>query len=352
MGKTFGQFFKQKRQEKNLTQKELSKLLYVSESTVSKWEKDVAHPDISLLPKLSNLLGVTEHELITASIDENLREEKNQARKWRNLSATWNMFFYIAYAITLVTCFICNLAVNKTLSWFWIVFSALLLAFTITSLHKFINKLRLLLIPLSMYMALLILLATCAIYTNGNWFWIVALSIFLGWIMVFAPIFIAKFPIFSKIKKANGFISIAIDFVVLNILLLVINAYTLNNGFATNSWYLSLALPISTVVYAIINLFLCVKFLKLNKLIKTAIILLASIVLVYLVPPFIKVNNVAIQNELDGFNIYKADLSKWIVGQTIEQNVHLIICLFVLVLAVVFLVVGLIRHFKTKNKSK
>ena len=49
MGNTFGSFLSQKRKEKNLTQKELSKMLFVSESTVSKWEKDVAHPDITLL---------------------------------------------------------------------------------------------------------------------------------------------------------------------------------------------------------------------------------------------------------------------------------------------------------------
>ena len=82
MGVGFGEFFKQKRQEKGLTQKRLAQLLYVSESTVSKWEKDVAYPSIHLLPKLSEILGVTEHELITASDDTRLREEKSQAKKW------------------------------------------------------------------------------------------------------------------------------------------------------------------------------------------------------------------------------------------------------------------------------
>ena len=60
----FGEFLKQKRQEKNLTQKQLSNLLFVSESTISKWEKDVAHPDITLLPKLSEILEVTTDYLL------------------------------------------------------------------------------------------------------------------------------------------------------------------------------------------------------------------------------------------------------------------------------------------------
>ena len=115
MGNTFGNFLRQKRKEKNLTQKELSKMLFVSESTVSKWEKDVAHPDITLLPKLSEILSVSEHELITASIDNETREEKNQAKKWRAFSLSWRLFFYIAYGVALISCFICNLAINKTL---------------------------------------------------------------------------------------------------------------------------------------------------------------------------------------------------------------------------------------------
>ena len=111
MEKTFGHFLRQRRHEKNLTQKELAKLLFVTESAVSKWEKDVAHPDITLLPKLSSILDVTEHELITASIDKKTRTEKTQAKKWQILSNTWNLSLYIAYATALVPCFICNLAI-------------------------------------------------------------------------------------------------------------------------------------------------------------------------------------------------------------------------------------------------
>ena len=136
----FGTFLKQKRQEKKLTQKELAGLLCVSESAVSKWEKGVAHPDITLLPKLSEILGATEHELITASIDTSAREEKAQAKKWRALSFSWSLFFYVSYAVALIPCFICNLAIDKTLSWFWIVVAALTLSFTFTNLPKIIKN--------------------------------------------------------------------------------------------------------------------------------------------------------------------------------------------------------------------
>ena len=158
MGNNFGEFLKQKRQEKKLTQKDLAKTLFVTESAISKWEKNIAHPDITLLPKLSGILGVTEHELITASIDMQSRKEKVQAKKWRTFSMSWSLFFYISYAIALVPCFICNLAINKGLTWFWIVFSALLLAFTFTNLPKLIKNHKLILLPLSMFLSLCFLL--------------------------------------------------------------------------------------------------------------------------------------------------------------------------------------------------
>lgn len=351
MENTFGSFLKEKRLEKGLTQKELASFLIVSESAVSKWEKDVARPDISLLPKLSEILGVSEHELITASIDNQARQDKTQAKKWRALSTTWSWFFYIAYAVALLPCFICNLAVQKTLSWFWIVLSALVLAFTFTNLPKLIKKYKLLFIPLSNFLALCLLLAVCAGYTNGNWFWVVALSVFLGLVLIFTPIYIARFKIFSRLKKYNDFVSIGIDFLVLNLLLIVIDTYTLSNGFALSHWYFSLALPIVAYVYFALNLLLCVRFLKVNRLIKTAAVLFLIPLLGYIPPLFIRSENAAAQKELASLNIFQADFSIWRGEVVIERNVHCIVVLSLVLLGILFLVGGLVYHSKKKKQS-
>lgn len=352
MENSFGRFLKEKRQEKGLTQKELAKLLFVSESAVSKWEKDVAHPDITLLPKLSEILGASEHELITASIDNKAREEREQAKKWRAFSLSWSLFWYISYAVALVPCFICNLAIDKTLSWFWIVLSALLLAFTFTNLPRLIKKQKLIFIPLSMYLALCLLLAVCCIYTNGDWFWIASLSVLLGLVMIFAPIYIAKYAVFSKLKKYNDFASVAVDFAMLNILLIVINGYTVTNRYASGWWFFGVALPIVLGVYLVLNLLLSVRFLKTNRFLKTSIILFLIDLFVYLPPLLMKVKNPAFQRELDSANVFLADLSSWKVDATLENNIHLIICLTLLLLAAVFCVVGLICRSRGKRKSK
>lgn len=60
----FGSFLAQLRKEKGMTQKELAACLYVSDKAVSKWERGLSVPDISLLVPLAELLNVTVTELL------------------------------------------------------------------------------------------------------------------------------------------------------------------------------------------------------------------------------------------------------------------------------------------------
>ena len=59
-----GNFIKELRKEKNLTQKELADKLFITDRAVSKWERGLSCPDISLLDDLSNILGVSVIELL------------------------------------------------------------------------------------------------------------------------------------------------------------------------------------------------------------------------------------------------------------------------------------------------
>jgi len=60
----FGQFLTKLRKEKGLTQKQLAEQLYLSDKAVSKWERGLSLPDISLLMPLAKILGVTTTELL------------------------------------------------------------------------------------------------------------------------------------------------------------------------------------------------------------------------------------------------------------------------------------------------
>ena len=64
MDMTIGKRIALLRKEKGLTQEELANHMGVSPQAVSKWENDQTCPDISALPKLARLLGVTVDELL------------------------------------------------------------------------------------------------------------------------------------------------------------------------------------------------------------------------------------------------------------------------------------------------
>ena len=70
MDTTLGSRIAELRKAKNLTQEELAKLVGVSSQAVSKWEKDRTCPDITLLPQLAKLLGVTVDELLGGKQEE------------------------------------------------------------------------------------------------------------------------------------------------------------------------------------------------------------------------------------------------------------------------------------------
>ena len=60
----FGRFIGQLRRENNYTQKQLAERLYISDKAVSKWERGLSIPDVSLLLPLAETLGVTVTELL------------------------------------------------------------------------------------------------------------------------------------------------------------------------------------------------------------------------------------------------------------------------------------------------
>lgn len=61
--KTIGSFIAALRKANGMTQKELADRLLVSDKAVSRWERDECAPDISLIPVIAELFGVTSDEL-------------------------------------------------------------------------------------------------------------------------------------------------------------------------------------------------------------------------------------------------------------------------------------------------
>ena len=113
----FGAFLARLRREKGLTQRELADRLYVSDKAVSKWERGLSLPDVSLLIPLADCLGVSVTELlrgertareqlpveevealVSASLHLGGEEQKNNGRRRRR----WQRAFVLCALAGLV----------------------------------------------------------------------------------------------------------------------------------------------------------------------------------------------------------------------------------------------------------
>ena len=63
-----GLIIKTLRKEKGMTQLQLADRLKVSDKAVSKWERGMGCPDISLLPELASLLGAELESLLSGEL--------------------------------------------------------------------------------------------------------------------------------------------------------------------------------------------------------------------------------------------------------------------------------------------
>ena len=67
---TLGTYIRSLRIKKGMTQAQLAELLNVTDKAVSKWERDLSYPDITILPKLADVLGIRVSSIIDESIGE------------------------------------------------------------------------------------------------------------------------------------------------------------------------------------------------------------------------------------------------------------------------------------------
>lgn len=88
MSETFGTRLKKSRQEKGITQKELSAILHVSLSTVSMWENDKNIMDIKIAAEISDILDVSVDYLLGIEKGDGLPQFiKQKLGKLENIEA-------------------------------------------------------------------------------------------------------------------------------------------------------------------------------------------------------------------------------------------------------------------------
>lgn len=329
--KTFGSFIKSKRMEKHYSQKELAEMLYVTEGAVSKWERGITYPDITLISDICRILDISEHEFITSSTDTSERKIRSEAKKFRVIRGTWFWVPTISYIVAAVICFICNIAVNHTLSWFFVVLAALVCAYSfVPTFTSFFESKKLFVFAVTSYFSICLLMFTCAVYTNVfSWFLTACIGILMGYILLFLPIFLSK----TKISRWKFLITFGAVFVLSLLMILNIRIWQ------TFSLAKAILMTCYGFVPVILSAYICT--LKFDAFFKAGICTALNAVFLYCT------NFVAERLFGPSESSYKIDFYNW--KECINGNIN-IICLFsFLLIAVVFIGIG-IRRIRKLNK--
>jgi transcriptional regulator with XRE-family HTH domain len=123
-------FILELRKSRKMTQKELAEKLYITDKAISKWERGLSYPDISLLSPLAEIFGITTNELLNGeksnthalekdAIVETALQYADRAKQSRskNIRTTWKIVISTASLLGIIVCAICNVAISGTFTW-------------------------------------------------------------------------------------------------------------------------------------------------------------------------------------------------------------------------------------------
>ncbi len=230
--KTFGMFILQRRRELGMTQKEFAAKLFVTESAVSKWERGLSYPDITLLQNICAVLEVSEHELLSGSEDTRQRDSYRLAERYVKLCRNTRLSQYIIYGGILLVCAVVNLSTAGRLDWFFILLPAVLLCASLTltpslcALSSRWEPYRRLLSLGGFTLSLELLLLACCLYVGGNWFGWAGMAVLFGLSLVCLP-FLLRSPLLpEKYRRCKLSLYLAAETLMLLLLLLICSFYT------------------------------------------------------------------------------------------------------------------------------
>ena len=216
---SLGAFICRRRKELGLTQRELADRLFVTESAVSKWERGLSYPDITLVRELCNVLEVSEHELLTASEDAEARTVQRLARRYLTLIQTCRRVQYLLYGGLALTFLIANL-IQGHLGWLGIALAGEAMAMSLTLIPALIERNKSAWMAGGFALSFLLLMGACALYSGGGWFFPAALGTLLAEGVLLSPLVLRQLPLGAWSRRKTT-LYMGLNTVLLLLLLLV-----------------------------------------------------------------------------------------------------------------------------------
>lgn len=191
-----GELIIELRKEKGMTQKQLAEHLHISDHTISKWERNIGYPDISLLQPLAEVLGIDVDVLLSGKRENKQQEPKTSSYLLNYVSERMRKNTHILMGVlsligmlAILICFICDYANANTFSWSLIVAISILYAIAILACFLFTKKEKIMKGTMAVTVGIFPFLWCIAFVLQQDWFLypalpIVFLCICYTWAMV------------------------------------------------------------------------------------------------------------------------------------------------------------------------
>jgi hypothetical protein len=283
--------------------------------------------------------------------DTSLKTERENvvghfAQKIKKKSFLVGLWFALALCVPILVCLIVNIAVGRSLDWFFIVLTSLMVLASLIAVPLIVEEKKGLWTLGSFTVSLLILLMTICLYVKGDWFFIASIPVLFGLSVIFLPYVFYTIPLKGFASRHKGLIVMTIDTILLYAVIFVCGLY----ANSANYWRIALLSVTVNLIFPWF-LFVVIRYFKANRLffringfIKAGICVIFGSIYSTLISD---IENWIIDGTANINGLNGANLTVW-TQATVNGNVSLIILLSGLLIGVSLLIVGIIR--KQKNK--
>ena len=163
--------------------------------------------------------------------DEMAQVIQRQARRFRRRSAAAGSVMSSLFMVPIVICLI--VTSGLTLDWVWVVAAGMLVAASVIAVPIMVKESKLFWTLCAFTASLIVLLAVCALYTRGDWFFVAASASLFGLSVAFLPFAIRAKPLRPWVEGRNkAALVLAVDGILFANMLCMISLQQKGLGYA------------------------------------------------------------------------------------------------------------------------
>ena len=245
--------------------------LYIDD-VCSETSREMIREHLSGCPDCTKLLK----QMQDSGLEKQLEQERtdvigHQRSYFKRRSALVGMILSVIFSVPVLICLIVNLAVGRSLSWFFIVLAALLFTASLTVTPLLVPDQKGLWTLGLGTGSLILLLAVCCIYTRGNWFFVASSAVLFGLSVLFLPFALRSKALQAYVGERKGLIYMAAVTVLYLLMMICIGIYVKDPAYGPTA--LAVSAPLLIFFWL---LFAIIRYLPYNRRFRAGVCLILS----------------------------------------------------------------------------